>query len=77
MWKGSAVDRAGKNSTSLKVRTDACSGANVENAMQLLALDRRKEQLVADALGHEGMRQVKAVQLSLYERSAQCRIQQD
>ena len=37
--------------------------------MQLLALDRRQEQLIANALGHERVGQVEPVKLRLYGQS--------
>ena len=40
--------------------------------MQLLSLNRRKEQLLADTLGHQRMGQVKTVQLNLRTKSTKC-----
>lgn len=54
----------------IRRRTDAGSGADVENATHLVRVDRREEQLLADALGHEDVRQVESVQLRLIVRQA-------
>lgn len=45
------------------VRTNSGSGSDVKDAFDLVCLDGREEQLIADGLCHERMGQVEAILL--------------